>query len=83
LNIAEMGDKVFGIEQAAQKYFHKPAKDINAQEAAAIAAVLPNPIKFSVTNPSGYIVRKRAKIRRNMQRLGGKLFIQPLVDNDI
>ena len=83
LNIAEMGDKVFGIEQAAQKYFNKPAKDLNAYEAAAIAAVLPNPIKFSVTNPSGYIVRKRAKIRRNMKRLGGKLFIKPLMDNEI
>ena len=83
LNIAEMGDKVFGIEQASQKYFNKPAKELNAHEAAAIAAVLPNPIKFSVTNPSAYIVRKRTKIRRNMQRLGGKLFIQPLIDNDI
>ena len=83
LNIAEMGDKVFGIEAAAQKYFKKPAKDLNAYEAAAIAAVLPNPIKFSVTNPSGYIVRKRASIRRNMKRLGGKLFIQPLMDNEI
>ncbi|MFC5270060.1 monofunctional biosynthetic peptidoglycan transglycosylase [Adhaeribacter terreus] len=83
LNIAEMGNKVFGIEQAAQKYFNKPAKDLNAYEAAAIAAVLPNPIKFSVTNPSGYIVRKRAKIRRNMRNLGGKMFIKPLVDNEI
>lgn len=83
LNIAEMGDKVFGIEQAAQKYFRKPAKDLNAYEAAAIAAVLPNPIKFSVTNPSGYIVRKRAKIRRNMTRLGGKVFIKPLMENEI
>lgn len=83
LNIAEMGDKVFGIEQAAQKYFKKSAKDLNAYEAAAIAAVLPNPIKFSVTNPSAYIVRKRAKIRRNMQNLGGRLFIKPLVDNEI
>lgn len=83
MNIAEMGDKVFGIEQASRKYFKKPAKDLNSYEAAAIAAVLPNPIKFSVTNPSGYITRKRAKIRKNMNRLGGKLFIKPLVDNEI
>jgi monofunctional biosynthetic peptidoglycan transglycosylase len=83
LNIAEMGDKVFGIEQAAQKYFNKSSKDLNGYEAAAIAAVLPNPIRFSVTNPSGYIVRKRAKIRRNMRNLGGKMFIKPLVDNEI
>ena len=83
INIAEMGDKVFGIEQASQKYFRKPAKDLNAYEAAAIAAVLPNPIKFSVTNPSAYIVRKRANIRRHMRNLGGKVFIKPLVDNEI
>jgi monofunctional biosynthetic peptidoglycan transglycosylase len=83
LNIAETGDKMFGIEEAARKYFKKPAKDLDAYEAAAIAAVLPNPIKFSVKNPSSYIVRKRAKIRRNMNRLGGKLFIKPLLDNEI
>ncbi|HSI91444.1 MAG TPA: monofunctional biosynthetic peptidoglycan transglycosylase [Adhaeribacter sp.] len=83
LNIAEMGDKVFGIEEAARKYYKKPAKELNQHEAAAIAAVLPNPRKFSVTNPSSYIVRKRAKIRKNMRNLGGKLFIQPLMDNEI
>lgn len=83
LNIAEMGENLFGIEAAAQRYFHKPAKDLNIDEAAAIAAVLPNPIKFSVNNPSGYIYRKRAKIKKNMRRLGGKLFIQPLLDNDL
>src|SRR6476661_7812396 len=41
LNVAEMGDGVFGIEAAAQKNFKKPAKNLSRTEAAMIAACLP------------------------------------------
>ncbi|MGV3640563.1 MAG: monofunctional biosynthetic peptidoglycan transglycosylase, partial [Adhaeribacter sp.] len=51
LNIAEMGDRVFGIEAAAQLYYRKPAADLNTDEAALVAAVLPNPVRYSVRNP--------------------------------
>jgi len=79
LNIAEMGDGVFGVEAASQLYFNKPAKDVGRQQAALLAAVLPNPIKYSAKNPSGYVQRKRIRIARAMGRLGGVNYIKPIL----
>ncbi|WP_439882367.1 monofunctional biosynthetic peptidoglycan transglycosylase [Pontibacter sp. MBLB2868] len=79
LNIAEMGDGVFGVEAASQKYFNKPAKDVGRQQAALLAAVLPNPIKFSAKRPSGYTLRRRVRIARAMGRLGGTTYINDIL----
>ncbi|MBC5773272.1 monofunctional biosynthetic peptidoglycan transglycosylase [Pontibacter sp. KCTC 32443] len=79
LNIAEMGDGVFGVEAASQLYFNKPAKDVGRKQAALLAAVLPNPIKYSAKNPSGYILRKRGRIARAMGRLGGTTYIKSIL----
>ena len=79
LNIAEMGDGVFGVEAASQKYFKKPAKAIGRQQSALLAAVLPNPIKFSAQHPSGYTLRRRSRIARAMGRLGGVNYIKPIL----
>jgi monofunctional biosynthetic peptidoglycan transglycosylase len=78
LNIAEMGDQIFGIEAAAQKYYKKTPAKLTAQQAALIAAVLPNPVKYKVKNPSGAILRKRSRILLNMRRLGGVAFVKPI-----
>lgn len=43
LNVAEMGEGIFGVEAAAQAYFGVPAADLTAVQAARLAAVLPNP----------------------------------------
>src|SRR5215470_9901118 len=48
MNVAEMGDGIYGIEKASQKYFNKPAVNLSRQEAALIAACLPNPRRYSV-----------------------------------
>jgi monofunctional glycosyltransferase len=82
LNIAEMGDGVFGVEAASQKYFKKPAKDVGRQQAALLAAVLPNPIKFSASNPSGYTQRRRTRIARSMGRLGGVTYIKSILPDE-
>jgi monofunctional biosynthetic peptidoglycan transglycosylase len=78
LNIAEMGDRVFGIEAAAQVYFHKPAAGLSTQQAALIAAVLPNPVRYSVKKPTRYILKKRRWIMKNMRQLGGVAHIKRL-----
>src|SRR3954464_9068872 len=52
MNVAEMGDGVFGIEAASQKYFNKPALNLSRQEATIIAACLPNPVRYKVKPPS-------------------------------
>lgn len=76
LNIAEFGDGIFGVEEASQRYFHKPASRLTMSEAALLAAVLPNPIRYKAAAPSGYVRNRQAWIMRQMQQLGGEGFLQ-------
>jgi monofunctional biosynthetic peptidoglycan transglycosylase len=78
LNIAEMGNMTFGAEEASRRYFNKPAKKLSPEQAASIAAVLPNPIMFSVNNPTRYIIKKKKWILTQMENLGGKKYISTL-----
>ena len=73
LNVIEMGDGIYGAEAAAQYYFHKSAIQLSNREAALIAAVLPNPIKYNAGKPSAYILKRQAWILSQMNNLGGKL----------
>ncbi len=75
LNVAEFGTGIFGVEAAAQYYFHKPARKLTMSEAALLAAVLPNPIRFKVDAPSGYVRSRQAWILRQMRQLGGEDFM--------
>jgi len=75
LNIAEFGDGIFGVEEASQRYFHKPASRLTASEAALLAAVLPNPIRFKANAPSGYVRQRQQWILRQMRQLGGESFM--------
>ncbi|NIF22650.1 monofunctional biosynthetic peptidoglycan transglycosylase [Candidatus Pantoea multigeneris] len=76
LNIAEFGNGTFGVEAAAQRYFHKPASRLTISEAALLAAVLPNPILFRADAPSGYTRSRQQWIMRQMRQLGGEGFLQ-------
>lgn len=76
LNIVEFGDGVFGVEQASQHFFHKPASRLTASQAALLAAVLPNPHLFKVNAPSAYVLRRQQWILRQMSQLGGESFLQ-------
>lgn len=62
LNIVELGSGVYGVEAAAQKFFKKSAMKLNAHEAALIAAVLPNPLRFRIDRPSGYVLSRQRRI---------------------
>lgn len=64
LNIAEWGPGIYGAEAAAKYYFGKTAAGLTPREAAALAAILPNPRKFSAAKPSYYIVRRTQTIQR-------------------
>jgi monofunctional biosynthetic peptidoglycan transglycosylase len=76
LNIVEFGDGVFGVEEAAQHFFHKPASKLTASQAALLAAVLPNPHLFKVNAPSAYVLRRQQWILRQMGQLGGDAFLK-------
>ncbi|WP_312837062.1 monofunctional biosynthetic peptidoglycan transglycosylase [Pantoea sp.] len=76
LNVAEFGEGVFGVEAAAQRYFHKPASKLTIADAALLAAVLPNPLRFRAGAPSGYVRQRQQWIMRQMRQLGGEGFLQ-------
>jgi len=59
LNIAEFGEGVFGVEAAARHYFGVGAADLTAQQAARLAAVLPDPKTRNPVKP-GPVTRRRA-----------------------
>lgn len=71
LNIAEFGDHLFGVEAASQRYFGVPAKALSRQQAALLAATLPNPKLLRAAKPSSYVLRRQAWILRQMRNLGG------------
>jgi monofunctional biosynthetic peptidoglycan transglycosylase len=71
LNIAEFGHGTYGAEAAAQRFFHKPASRLTRDDAAALAAVLPNPERYSASAPSRYVQQRREWILGQMQTLGG------------
>ncbi|MGA8119030.1 monofunctional biosynthetic peptidoglycan transglycosylase [Rouxiella badensis] len=75
LNIVEFGDGIFGVEEAAQHFFHKPASRLTPSQAALLAAVLPNPHLFKVNAPSAYVLRRQKWILRQMSQLGGDSFL--------
>ncbi|MBW3469297.1 monofunctional biosynthetic peptidoglycan transglycosylase [Arthrospiribacter ruber] len=69
LNVIEMGEGIYGIEAAAQHNFNKSAEKLNRNEAALIAAVLPNPRRWTPSRPTPYILGRQAWILRQMNNL--------------
>ncbi|TDD78424.1 monofunctional biosynthetic peptidoglycan transglycosylase [Flavobacterium caseinilyticum] len=70
LNSIEMGNGVYGAQAAAEHWYRKGASSLTPMQAAGIAAILPNPRKYSATSSSSYINRRKAKIVRIMRTVG-------------
>ena len=64
LNVVEWGDGVYGAEAAARRWFGRTARDLEPREAALLAAVLPNPRRWSAAEPSSYVQARAAIIER-------------------
>ena len=70
LNVVEWGEGIFGIEAAAQHHYGKPAIALSPQEAARLAAVLPNPRRYRPTGSSHYVEKRTAIIYNIMVKRG-------------
>lgn len=70
LNSIEMGNGVYGAQEAARHWYSKTATNLTPREAAGIAAILPNPRKFKASNSSSYINRRKDKIMKVMRHVG-------------
>lgn len=66
LNVIEMGRGVYGAEAASQVHFHTHAANLPPPQAALIAAVLPNPRRWTAGKPNSYISRRQGIILRSM-----------------
>lgn len=64
LNVAETGPGIFGFDAAARHYFKVPAARLTADQAARIAAVLPDPKGRNPARPGGYLRARAAQIRQ-------------------
>ena len=70
LNIVEFGPNLYGVEAAAHVFFGRSAADLSRTRASRLAAALPNPYRYRIQPPSGYVVRRSAWIRQQMRQLG-------------
>jgi len=79
LNVAETGKGIFGVEAAAEHYFHKSVKNLTRKEAALIAACLPNPKGYTIRPLSAHVASRYPWIVRQMNNLEGDPDVQVLM----
>jgi monofunctional biosynthetic peptidoglycan transglycosylase len=70
LNVVEWGPGIYGVEAAAQSYFGKSASRLTRREAALLAAILPNPRRWSAATPTPYINGRARTAMARMRSLG-------------
>jgi len=78
LNSAEFGRGIWGVEAASRHYFGEPAAKLTRPEAALLAAVLPNPKRYRVSNPSPFVRQRQDWILWQMRMLGGAGLLRTL-----
>lgn len=78
LNIAEMGDLIFGAGAASLVHFKKTPYKLTRSQSALLAATLPNPLRYSASRPSNYVLRRQAWILNQMNSLGGTNYLKDL-----
>lgn len=76
VNIAEMGEGIYGVEAAAQHYYHKPASALTREESALLAAILPAPRDRSPAHPTAFLRQRQAWIMKQMRNLGGVAYLK-------
>lgn len=71
LNIAELGDGIFGVQEAAKFYYGKPASALTITEAAQLAAILPNPIKYNPKSDQKFVTNRTKIIASRIMKIEG------------
>lgn len=76
LNVIETGNGIYGVDEAAQTYFGRSAKNLDLVDSALIAAILPNPRVMSAAKPSEYVLQRERWIREQVGHLGGVSYLK-------
>jgi monofunctional biosynthetic peptidoglycan transglycosylase len=70
LNIAQLGADTYGVGAASWRYFHRPPEALRANDAALLAAALPNPERYRLDAPSANMHQRATWIQSQMGQLG-------------
>ena len=70
LNLVEWGEGIFGVEATSRHYFGKPSSELTPQEAARLAAVLPNPRRYTPAGDQRYVINRSNAIYNIMIQRG-------------
>ncbi|MFJ2816158.1 transglycosylase domain-containing protein [Streptomyces sp. NPDC091279] len=70
LNITFFGEQAYGVEAAAQRYFSKPAKDLNLQESALLAGIVQSPSRYDPVNDEEEATKRRNTVLARMAEVG-------------
>ncbi len=62
LNLVDWGHGNFGAEAAAHAYFHTGAARLTRNQAARLAAILPDPDKWNAAPPGPYVAERSATL---------------------
>ena len=76
LNVAQFGDGIYGVQAAAERFWGTSARRLTPEEAALLAAVLPNPLRMHAERPSTYVLERRDWILEQMRELGGAGYLR-------
>ena len=68
LNVIEWGDGIYGIEPASRRYFGKSASELLPEESAILAAMIPNPRRYTPTRNLKYLERRKKEILERLVR---------------
>ncbi len=76
LNVAQFGPNTYGASAAAQRFFGASAATLSAEQAALLAAALPNPRHYRVDAPDDYLRERQQWILEQMRALGGPAWLE-------
>jgi len=66
--VIEWGDGIYGIEPASRRYFGKSASQLLPEEAAILAAMIPNPRRYTPSRNMKYLIKRKAEILDRLVR---------------
>jgi monofunctional biosynthetic peptidoglycan transglycosylase len=69
LNLIEWGDRTYGAEAAARRHFGTAAAALTADQAAHLAAMIPNPRYYERRGTTPHLARQTAVIRARMDQV--------------
>ena len=83
LNVAELGQGLFGVEAACRKYWDIPSQAADRDRAASLAIALPSPLRYAPDLPrTAYLQRRKAQILRIITQLSYPEWLNPVLPED-